>query len=50
MLLIYENKRAADDLTDKMKKMGMLFKEEDDVAGHLGVLIDCDKDKGLTTL
>ena len=33
-----------------MKKMGMLFEEEDNVAGHLGVLIDRDEDKCLTTL
>ena len=49
-LLVYENERAVDDLTNKMKKMGILFEEEDDVAGHLGVLIDRDKDKGLITL
>ena len=49
-LLVYENKEAVEDLTRRMKQMGILFEEEDDVAGYLGVLIEHDKENGLITL
>ena len=38
-LLFYKNKTAMESLTLKMKNDGMLFREEDSVAGYLGVHI-----------
>jgi hypothetical protein len=39
-LLFYKNKTSIDILTNKMKQEGMLFREEESVAGYLGVHID----------
>ena len=39
-LLLYKSPEAVDILTTKMKNAGMLFEEESDVAGYLGMLID----------
>ena len=44
-LFFYKNKLAMASLTDKMKTEGMLFREEESVAGYLGVHID-RKDDG----
>jgi hypothetical protein len=44
-LLFYKNKLAMATLVDKMKAEGMLFREEESVAGYLGVHID-RKDDG----
>jgi hypothetical protein len=39
-LLFYKDKQSIITLTDKMKSQGMLFREEESVAGYLGVHID----------
>jgi hypothetical protein len=39
-LLFYKDKQSINILTDKMKLEGMLFREEESVAGYLGVHID----------
>jgi hypothetical protein len=39
-LLFYKNKTSIGILTNKMKQEGMLFREEESVAGYLGVHID----------
>jgi hypothetical protein len=39
-LFVYKSPEEVNILTKKMKELGMLFKEESDVAGYLGVLID----------
>jgi hypothetical protein len=39
-LLFYKNKTSIDILTNKMKQEGMLFREEESVAGYLGVHIN----------
>jgi hypothetical protein len=39
-LLFYKNKQFIHTLTDKLKLEGMLFREEESVAGYLGVHID----------
>jgi hypothetical protein len=39
-LLFYKNKTSINILTNKMKQEGMLFREEESVAGYLGVHID----------
>ena len=44
-LLFYKNKEAAERLTSKMKEENIDFREEDDVAGFLGVHIDRKTDK-----
>jgi hypothetical protein len=44
-LLFYKNKLSMSNLVDKMKSEGMLFREEESVAGYLGVHID-RKDDG----
>jgi hypothetical protein len=44
-LLFYKNKLSMATLVDKMKSEGMLFREEESVAGYLGVHID-RKDDG----
>jgi hypothetical protein len=44
-LLFYKNKTSIDVLTNKMKQEGMLFREEESVAGYHGVHID-RKDDG----
>jgi hypothetical protein len=39
-LLFYKNKSAVEQLTEQMEKEGIQFREEEDVAGFLGVHID----------
>jgi hypothetical protein len=39
-LLFYKDKKSIEILTNKMKQEGMLFREEESVAGYLGVHID----------
>jgi hypothetical protein len=39
-LLFYKDKKSIDELTNKMKQEKMLFREEESVAGYLGVHID----------
>jgi len=41
-LFVYKSPEEVDILTNKMKALGMLFNEESDVAGYLGVLLDRD--------
>jgi hypothetical protein len=43
-LLFYKNKEAIDSLVNKMKQEKMLFREEESVAGYLGVHIDRRED------
>ena len=43
-LLFYKSKLAMELLKQKMRDDGMLFCEEDSVAGYLGVHIDCRED------
>jgi len=47
-LLVYKDHSAVDDLTNRMRDANMLFEEESDVAGYLGVLIDRSKDGSIT--
>jgi hypothetical protein len=49
-LFVYKSPKEVDILTQKMKNLGMLFEEESDVAGYLGVLIDRDPDNDTITL
>ena len=49
-LLLYKSPEAVDILTKQMKDDGMIFEEESDVAGYLGVLIDWDIDIDTITL
>jgi hypothetical protein len=49
-LFVYKSPEEVDILTKKMKHLGMLFEEESDVAGYLGVLIDRDPDNDTITL
>jgi hypothetical protein len=49
-LFVYKSPEEVDILTKKMKDLGMLFEEESDVAGYLGVLIDRDPDNDTITL
>jgi hypothetical protein len=49
-LFVYKSPEEVDILTKKMKAIGMLFEEESDVAGYLGVLIDRDPDNDTITL
>ena len=43
VLLFYKSKQAMELLKQKMRDEGMLFREEDSVAGYLEVHIDCRK-------
>jgi hypothetical protein len=43
-LLFYKSKTSIDTLINKMKQEGMLFCEEESVAGYLGVHIDRQDD------
>ena len=45
-LLFYKNKSAVDNLTDKMTEQQIQFREEEDVAGFLGVHIAHNDDDG----
>ena len=49
-LLLYKSPEAVNILTKQMKEAGMLFEEESDVAGYLGVLLDRDNDNDTITL
>ena len=49
-LLLYKSSEAVNTLTKQMKDAGMLFEEESDVAGYLGVLIDRDLNNDTITL
>jgi hypothetical protein len=49
-LFVYKSPEEVDILTKRMKAIGMLFEEESDVAGYLGVLIDRDPDNDTITL
>jgi hypothetical protein len=49
-LFVYKTPEEVDILTKKMKDLGMLFNEESDVAGHLGVLLDRDPENNTITL
>jgi hypothetical protein len=49
-LFVYKSPEEVDILTKKMKNLGMLFNEESDVAGYLGVLLDRDPDNNTITL
>ena len=46
-LYFYKDKLATSDLKGKMVDEGMLFREEDSVAGYLGVHIDQKKDNSI---
>ena len=46
-LYFYKDKLAISDLKGKMVDEGMLFREEDSVAGYLGVYIDRKKDNSI---
>ena len=49
-LFVYKSPEEVDILTKKMKALGMLFNEESDVAGYLGVLLDRDPVNDTITL
>ena len=49
-LFIYKSPEEVNILTSRMKEIGLLFEEESDVAGYLGVLIDRDPDNDTITL
>jgi hypothetical protein len=49
-LFVYKSPEEVDILTKRMKALGMLFNEESDVAGYLGVLLDRDPDNNTITL
>jgi len=49
-LFVYKSPQEVDILTKKMKALGMLFNEESDVAGYLGVLLDRDPVNDTITL
>jgi hypothetical protein len=49
-LFVYKSPEEVDILTKNMKDLGMLFEEESDVAGYLGVLIDRDPINDTITL
>jgi hypothetical protein len=49
-LFVYKSPEEVDILTKRMKGLGMLFNEESDVAGYLGVLLDRDPDNNTITL
>jgi hypothetical protein len=49
-LFVYKAPEEVDILTKKMKDLGMLFNEESDVAGYLGVLLDRDPENNTITL
>jgi hypothetical protein len=47
---VYKSPQEVDILTKRMKALGMLFNEESDVAGYLGVLLDRDPINDTITL
>ena len=49
-LFVYKSPEEVNILTKRMKEIGMLFEEESDVAGYLGVLLDRDPDNDTITL
>jgi hypothetical protein len=49
-LFVYKSPQEVDILTKRMKALGMLFNEESDVAGYLGVLLDRDPINDTITL
>jgi hypothetical protein len=49
-LFVDKSHKEVNILTKKMKGLGMLFEEESDVAGYLGVLIDRDPDNDTIAL
>ena len=49
-LFVYKSPEEVNILTTRMKEIGLLFEEESDVAGYLGVLIDRDPDNDTITL
>jgi hypothetical protein len=49
-LFVYKSPEEVDILTNKMKALGMLFNEESNVAGYLGVLLDRDPVNDTITL
>jgi hypothetical protein len=49
-LFVYKSPEEVNILTKKMKEIGMLFEEESDVAGYLGVLLDRDPENNTITL
>jgi hypothetical protein len=49
-LFVYKSPEEVDILTKRMKELGMLFNEESDVAGYLGVLLDRDPENNTITL
>jgi hypothetical protein len=49
-LFVYKSPKEVNILTKRMKQIGMLFKEESDVAGYLGVLLDRDPENNTITL
>jgi hypothetical protein len=49
-LFVYKSPEEVNILTKKMKQIGMLFEEESDVAGYLGVLLDRDPKNNTITL
>jgi hypothetical protein len=49
-LFVYKSPEEVNILTKKMKQIGMLFEEESNVAGYLGVLLDRDPKNNTITL
>ena len=43
-LFVYRSKDAVEDLTSRMEELGLLFEEESDFAGYLGVHIQREPD------
>ena len=43
-LIFFKNKQAWDNLKVKMQKEKLLFREEESVAGYLGIHVDCRPD------
>jgi hypothetical protein len=49
-LFVYKSPEEVNILTKKMKQIGMIFEEESDVAGYLGVLLNQDPKNNTITL
>jgi hypothetical protein len=49
-LFVYKSPEEVNILTKRMRQIGMLFEEESDVAGYLGVLLDRDPENNTITL
>ena len=49
-LFVYRSAADVDDLTSRMEKEDILFEEEDDVAGYLGVKLKRDENNDTITL